>query len=39
MTFKYLNERCPNYVNEVFDAAKESNFQLRDVFKIKMSIS
>ena len=24
---KYFNEQCPNYWNEVFDVAKESNFQ------------
>ena len=27
--FKYFSEQCPNYLNEVFDVATESNFQLR----------
>ena len=31
--FKYFIERCPNYLNEVFDAATESNFQLRNSFQ------
>ena len=24
--FKYFNEQCPNYLNEVFDVATENNF-------------
>ena len=40
IVFKYFNEQCPNYLNEVFDVAAENNFQLRDSFqKTKMSIS
>ena len=31
--FKYFNEQCPNYLNEVFDAAIENNFQLRGNFQ------
>ena len=26
IVFKYFNEQCPNYLNEVFDVATESNF-------------
>ena len=33
MAFKYFNEQCPNYLNEVFDVATESNFQLRSSFQ------
>ena len=33
MVFKYLNEQCPNYLNEVFDVSTESNFQLRSSFQ------
>ena len=29
MVFKYFNELFPKYLNEVFDVATESNFQLR----------
>ena len=25
--FKYFNEQCPNYLNEVFDVSVENNFQ------------
>ena len=31
--FKHLNERCPDYLNEVYDVAIENNFQLRGSFK------
>ena len=31
--FKYFNEQCPNYLNEVFDVAVENNFQLRRSFQ------
>ena len=31
--FKYFNEQCPNYLNEVFDVAVENNFQLRGSFQ------
>ena len=33
IVFKYFNEQCPNYLNEVFDVATESNFQLRNSFQ------
>ena len=33
IVFKYFNEQCPNYLNEVFDVAVENNFQLRDSFQ------
>ena len=33
IVFKYFNEQCPNYLNEVFDIARESNFQLRSSFQ------
>ena len=33
IVFKYFNEQCPNYLNEVFDIATESNFQLRNSFQ------
>ena len=33
MVFKYFNELWPNYLNEVFDVATESNFQLRSSFQ------
>ena len=29
IVFKYFNERCPNYLNEVFDVTLENNFQLK----------
>ena len=29
----YFNEQCTNYLNEVFDVATESNFQLRSSFQ------
>ena len=25
IVFKYFNEQCPNYMNEVFDVAMENN--------------
>ena len=31
--FKYFNEQCPNYLNEVFDVAIENNFQSRGSFQ------
>ena len=31
--FKYFNEQCPNYLNEVFDVAVENNYQLRGSFQ------
>ena len=31
--FKYFNEQCPSYLNEVFDVAVENNFQLRCSFQ------
>ena len=33
MVFKYFNEQCPNYLNEVFGVATESNIQLRSSFQ------
>ena len=33
IVFKYFNEQCPNYLNEVFDVAVENNFQLRGSFQ------
>ena len=33
IVFKYFNKQCPNYLNEVFDAAVENNFQLRGSFQ------
>ena len=33
IAFKYFNEQCPNYLNEVFDVAVENNFQLRGSFQ------
>ena len=33
MVFKYFNEQCPNYINEVFDVTTESNFQLKSSFQ------
>ena len=38
IVFKYFNEQCTNYLNELFDVATESNFQLRSSFqKLKCS--
>ena len=34
MDFKYFNKQCPYYLNEVFDVATGSNFQLRNSFQI-----
>ena len=33
IAFNYFNEQCPHYLNEVFDVATESNFQLRNSFQ------
>ena len=33
IVFKYFNEQCPNYLNEFFDVATQSNFQLRNSFQ------
>ena len=33
IAFKYFNEHCPNYLNEVFDVAVENNFHLRGGFQ------
>ena len=33
IVLKYFNEQCPNYLNEVFDAAVGHNFQLRGSFQ------
>ena len=33
IVFKYFNEQCPNYLNEVFEVTTESNVQLRNSFQ------
>ena len=33
IVFKYFNEQCPNYLNEVLDVAIENNFQSRCSFQ------
>ena len=33
MIFKYFNEQCPNYLNEVFDVTTESDLKLRNGFQ------
>ena len=33
IVFKYFNEQCPNYLNDIFDVAIENNFQLRGSLK------
>ena len=33
IVFKYFNEQCANYLNEVFDCATERNVQLRNSFQ------
>ena len=33
IVFKCFNEQCPNCLNEVFDVAPKSNFQLRSSFQ------
>ena len=33
IAFKYFNEQCLDYLNEVFDAATENNFQLIGSFQ------
>ena len=36
IVFKYMNNQCPNYLNEVFQAVSESNIQTRGSFlKVK----
>ena len=32
IVFKYVNDQCPNYLNEVFQAAPENNIQTRGSF-------
>ena len=40
IAFKYVNDQCPNYVNEVFQTAQENNFQTRRSFlKLKSHFS
>ena len=42
IVFKYVNNQCPNYLNEVFQTAPENNIQTKGssrrekFFKIKM---
>ena len=31
--FRYINERCPNYLSKVFNVTTESNIQLRGSFQ------
>ena len=33
VAFKYFNEHCPNYLNEIFDVNIKNNFQLRGSFR------
>ena len=33
IAFKYFNEQCPNYLNEVFVVTVQNNFQLRGSFQ------
>ena len=36
IAFKYVNDQCPNYVNEVFQTAQENNIQTwRSFLKLK----
>ena len=35
IAFKYFNEKCRNYLNEVFDVATKSNFQKSSSQKLK----
>ena len=32
IVFKYVNNQCPNYLNEVFQTAPENNIQTRGSF-------
>ena len=32
IVFKYVNDQCPNYLNEVFQTAPENNIQTRGSF-------
>ena len=32
IVFKYINDQCPNYLNEVFQRAAENNIQTRGSF-------
>ena len=39
IVFKYVNNRCPNYLNEVFQTVPQNNIQIRGTFfKIKMPL-
>ena len=33
IVFKYVNDQCPNYLNEVFQTAPENNIQTRISFQ------
>ena len=33
IAFNYFNKQCPNYLNELFDVATKSNFQLKNSFQ------
>ena len=33
IVFKYFDEKCCNYLNEVFNVTVDNNFQLRDSFQ------
>ena len=40
IVFKYINNQCPNYLNEVFQTALENNIQTRGSFlKLKCPFS
>ena len=32
IVFKYVNDHCPNYINEVFQVGPENNIQTRGSF-------
>ena len=32
IVFKYVNDQCPNYLNDIFQTAPENNFQTRGSF-------
>ena len=38
IVFKYVNNQCPNYLNEVFQTPLENNIQIKESFlKLKCS--
>ena len=39
IVFKYINNRCPNYLNEVFQTAPQNNIQTKGSFlKLKCPV-